>query len=164
MSVAATEYFLALDGIKGESKAVGHVDEIDLEAFGWGEFASGAGGAGGGGGSGKVTIQDVHVVARLNRASPALMLACAQGKHLKDATLTGRRTGPAKQDFLVIRFEDVVITSYNVAGAEADGGSPTDQVSFAFARIRIEYKPQKQDGSLGPAVKAGWDAKLNKAI
>ena len=62
MSVAATEYFLALDGIKGESKAVGHVDEIDLEAFGWGEFAQGGGGApGGGGGAGKVTMQDVHV-------------------------------------------------------------------------------------------------------
>jgi type VI secretion system secreted protein Hcp len=163
--VAATEYFLALDGIKGESKAVGHVDEIDLEAFGWGEFAQGGGSSGGGGGgAGKVTMQDVHVVARLSKASPALMLACAQGKHIKDATLTARRVGPAKQDFLVLRFEDVVITSYNVSGSEADGGPPTDQVSFAFARIRLEYRPQKQDGSLGPAVKAGWDAKQNKAI
>jgi type VI secretion system secreted protein Hcp len=164
MSVAATEYYLALDGIKGESKAVGHVDEIDLEAFGWGEFAQGGGGPGGGGGAGKVTMQDVHVVARLNRASPALMLACAQGKHLKTAVLTARRTGPAKQDFLVLRFEDVVITSYNVSGTEADGGPPTDQVSFAFARIRLEYRPQKQDGSLGPVVKAGWDVNQNKAI
>jgi type VI secretion system secreted protein Hcp len=164
MSVAATEYYLALDGIKGESKAVGHVDEIDLEAFGWGEFAQGGGGPGGGGGAGKVTMQDVHVVARLNRASPALMLACAQGKHLKTAVLTARRTGPAKQDFLVLRFEDVVITSYNVSGTEADGGPPTDQVSFAFARIRLEYRPQKQDGSLGPVVKSGWDVKQNKAI
>jgi type VI secretion system secreted protein Hcp len=164
LSVAATEYFLALDGIKGESKAVGHVDEIDLEAFGWGEFAQAGGGPGGGGGAGKVTMQDVHVVARLSKASPALMLACAQGKHLKEAVLTARRPGPAKQDYLVVRFEDVVITSYNVSGSEAAGGPPTDQVSFAFARIRLEYRPQKQDGSLGPAVKAGWDAKQNKAI
>ena len=165
MSVAATEYFLALDGIKGESKAVGHIDEIDLESFGWGEFAAGGGGGGGGGGgAGKVTMQDVHVVARLSKASPALMLACAQRKHLKTAILTARRAGPAKQDFLVLRFDDVVITSYNVSGSEADGGPPTDQVSFAFARIRLEYRPQKQDGSLGPVVKAGWDAKQNKAI
>jgi len=64
----------------------------------------------------------------------------------------------------VLRFEDVLITSYNLSGSEADGGPPTDQVSFAFARIRLEYRPQKQDGSLGPVVKAGWDAKQNKAI
>jgi len=161
--VAATDYFLALDGIKGESKAVGHVDEIDLEAFSWGESAQGGAG-GGGGGAGKVTMQDAHVVARLSKASPALMLACAQGKHLKTAVVTARRAGPAKQDFLVLRFEDVVITSYNVAGTEADGGPPTDQVSFAFARIRLEYRPQKPDGSLAPVVKAGWDVKQNKAL
>lgn len=40
---------------------------------------------------------------------------------------------------------------------------PQDQVSLNFAKIEVEYKEQKPDGTLGGAVKAGWDLKQNKS-
>ena len=100
----------------------------------------------------------------MSKASPALFLACATGTHVKDAVLTVRRGGATKQDYLVLRFDDVLVTSYHVGGAEEDAGPPTDQVSFTFGRIRVEYRPQKADGSLAAAVKAGWDVKQGKAV
>jgi hypothetical protein len=103
--VAAVVYFLKLDGIQGESKDARHAGEIELESFSWGEANVGAGAAGGGGGgAGKVHVDDLHVVTRTSKASPALFLACASGQHFKQAVLTARRAGKAPQEFLVIRL------------------------------------------------------------
>ena len=39
-----------------------------------------------------------------------------------------------------------------------------DQVSLNYSKIEFEYKEQKADGSLGGAVKAGYDLKANKKV
>ena len=41
---------------------------------------------------------------------------------------------------------------------------PMDSVSLAFSKVRVEYKPQKADGSLDTAIVAGWDVKSNKKL
>ena len=159
--MAADGYFLELDGIPGESQDARHRDEIELESFGWAETH--AAGPGGGAAAGKVAIHDLHFRARVSNASPLLLLACASGRHLKQATLTARKAGAAQQDYFVVTLSDVLVSAYAVAGAEGDL-APVDQVSLSFARIELEYRPQKPDGSLGAPVKAGWDVKANKAL
>ena len=159
----AIDLFLKLDGILGESKDLKHKGEIDLESFTWGETNQSAHAAGGGGGAGKVAMQDFHFVTRVNKASPLLFLACASGKHIKEALLTARKAGKDQQDYLVFKFKDVLISSYQVGGAEA-GELPMEQVSFNFARIDFEYRLQKPDGTLAPAVKAGWDVKKSQKV
>ena len=37
-------------------------------------------------------------------------------------------------------------------------------MSLNFAKIEIEYRPQKADGSLDNPVKAGYDLKQNTAV
>jgi type VI secretion system secreted protein Hcp len=160
--VATMDFFLKLDGIAGESKDVKHKGEIDLESFSWGETNQPAGAAGGGSGAGKVAMQDFHFVTRVNKASPLLFLACATGKHIKDAVLTVRKAGKDQQDYLVFTFKDVVISSYQVGGAEAGAEAPMDDVSFNFGRIDFEFRFQKPDGSLAGPVKAGWDVMKNQ--
>ena len=160
--MAAADYFLKLDGIPGESHDLKHKDEIDLESFSWGETNSAAPGHGAGAGAGKVAMQDFHFTARVNKSSPTLMLACATGKHIKEATLTVRKAGKEQQEYLIIKLRDVLITSYIVGGAEAGDSTPMDQVSFNFGTIQYEYKPQKPDGSLGGSVKVGFDVGKNK--
>ena len=159
--MAATEYFLKIDGIAGESQDARHKGEIDLVSFSWGEAQQAA--AGSGGGAGKVHMQDLHVVMRVNKASPQLMLACASGQHLKSAVLTARKSGAQQQDFLVYTFRDLLVSSYVTSGA-ADQPAPLDQVSFSFGQIVVEYHPQKVDGSLDAAVHAGWDVKTNRRL
>jgi type VI secretion system secreted protein Hcp len=162
--VAVVDYFLKIDGIKGESADVKHKDEIDLEAFSWGETMTAPAPSGGGGGAGKVHLQDFHFTTKVNKASPLLFLACAMGKHIKQAIFTARKAGKSQQEFLIFKFTDLLITSYQVGGAEAGQALPIDSVSFNFAKVEYEYKAQKPDGSLDAAIKAGWDAKLNKKL
>lgn len=163
--MAAVDYFLKIDGIEGESTDAKHKGEIDVESFSWGaaQTVPSPGGGGGGGGAGKVHVQDFHFTARTSKASPRLVLACASGKHVKSATLTARRAGKGQQEFLVYRFTDVLVSAYQTGGAAGDV-VPTDQISLSFAKIELEYRAQKPDGSLEPPVKAGWDVKQAKPI
>jgi type VI secretion system secreted protein Hcp len=57
----------------------------------------------------------------------------------------------------------VLVTAYQTGGAESED-APRDQVSLNFAKLRVEYRPQKADGSFGTAITAGWDAKTNKQL
>ena len=161
--MAAVDYFLKIDGIAGESKDSKHKGEIELESFSWGETQARPGGGGGGGGAGKVQMQDFHFVMSVNKASPKLFLACASGQHIKDATFVARKAGKGQQEFLLYKFTDILISSYQTGGA-GDSMLPMDQVSFNFGRIEMEFRPQKPDGSFGPPEKAGWDVRKNKPV
>jgi type VI secretion system secreted protein Hcp len=159
----AVDYFLKLDGITGESKDSKHKDEIEVASFGWGAtnsttFLSG------GGGAGKVQMQDLSFVKLVDKASPKLLLACSTGQHLKTAILTARKAGEQPQEFLVLRFSDVVVTSYQTGGSAGGEEGPVDSVSLAFGRLEMEYRPQKPDGSLDAPITAGWDVKQSKKV
>ena len=162
--MAEFDYFLKLDGVQGESTDAKHKGEIDVESWSWGETNSAGHAGAGGAGAGKVSVQDFNFVMRFNKASPALLLACASGTHFKSAALTARKAGKQQQDFLVYRFTDVVVSSYQTGGSTDDAEGPLDQVSLGFARIQVEYRPQKADGSLNAPVKVGWDALKNAKV
>ena len=155
----AARAFLKIDGIKGESTDAKHAGEIDVEAFSWGLSHSGSGGVGGGGEAGKVSLSDFSFVTRSTTASPQLVLACASGKHLKEAVFTARRAGAAAVEFLKITFTDVLISSYQESGGD---DVPGDSVSFNFAKIKFEFTPTGAKGTPGARVSAGWDQKANK--
>jgi type VI secretion system secreted protein Hcp len=159
----AVDFFLKLDGIEGESTDSKHAKEIDVDAWSWGESQSAPAAPGGGGGAGKVSFHDFSFVKQIDKASPKLMLACATGKHIKSAKLAVRKAGQGQLDYLTFTFLDVVVSSYQTGGSEASGLAPVDQVSLGYAKIEVEYKAQKPDGSLVVAGQFKYDLKLNKA-
>jgi type VI secretion system secreted protein Hcp len=164
--MAAVDYFLKIDGIEGESRDDGkpsHAKEIELMSWSWGETNMGSHAGGGGGGAGKVSMQDFHFVMRVNKASPKLLLACATGQHIKEATLTCRKAGGDQQEYMTIKFSDLLISSYQTGGSSGDV-IPVDQISFNFSKIEYEYKPQKEDGKLDTGIKAGYDLKKNTKV
>lgn len=161
--MAAVDYFIKFDGIKGESGDAKHKDEIDVESWSWGETHVGAARPSGGAGAGRVSMQDFLFVMSLNKASPSLMKACATGQHIKMATLYGRKAGKDQQDYLTFKFHDVLVSSYQTGGSEQGDVVPTDQVSFNFAKIEVDYKQQKPDGSLVSGGQFKYDLKANKA-
>ena len=151
--MAAVDYFLKIDGIEGESQDKTHKDEIQLDVVLLGRDQRRHHAAGGGGGAGKVQMQDFHFVMNVNKASPKLFLACANGEHIKKATLTARKAGKDQQDYLKVTFSDLLISSYQTSGQADADHLPLDQISFNFAKMEIEYKEQKADGTLGGSVK-----------
>jgi type VI secretion system secreted protein Hcp len=162
--MAVVDYFLKLEGIDGESADHKHKGSIDLESWSWGETQTGTASAGGGGGAGKVSMQDFHFVMKNNKASPKLMLACANGEHIKKAVLTCRKAGKEQQEFMKVTMTDLLVSSYQTGGSNHGDIIPLDQISLNFSTVKFEYKEQKADGTLGGAVEAGWDVKANKKL
>lgn len=160
--MASTDYFMKVEGVKGESTDDKHKDEIDILSFSWGETQHGSHASGGGGGVGKVSMQDLHFTKRIDKASPKLMLACADGTHLKTVEISCRRAGKDQQEYLKYKLSDVLVSSYQVGGSQGEV-VPMEQLSMNFAKIEVEYKAQKADGTLDAPAKAGWDLKANKA-
>lgn len=161
--MAQGDFYLKIDEIEGESKDDKHKNWIDVLSWSWGESNAGAHSMGGGGGAGKVSMQDFNFVMTVNKATPKLMLACATGKHIKDATLVARKAGGKQEMYLTIKMSDVLVSSYQTGGSTGSG-LPTEQLSLNFSKIEYEYRPQKPDGSMDSPVKVGYDIKANKKV
>jgi type VI secretion system secreted protein Hcp len=155
----ASDIFAKLGDIKGESLDDKHKGEIEVLSWSWG-VTNAVTLAGTGAGMGKARFQDFSFTHKIDKASPVLMQACATGVHLKEATITHRKAGKGQQEFLIIKMNDVIITALTDADS-SDGGS-TETVSLAFAKVDIEYKPQKADGSLDAGIHFKYDLKANK--
>ena len=155
----ATDIFARIGNIKGESQDVKHKGEVDVLAWTWGLAQTGSMAYGGGGGAGKVSFQDLTFSHRVDKASPALMLACATGQHLKDATITVRKAGKDQHEYLIVRMPDVLVTGVN---SSVDGSDSSEAVALQFAKVNLEYKPQKPDGSLDAGVHFKYDIKAKK--
>lgn len=154
----ATDYFLKLTDVEGESGQKGHENQIDLLSWSWGETNSGSSAEGGGSGSGKVNMQDFNFAMKINKASPTLFKFCASGTHIKEGTLTCRRAGKEPRPYLTIKFTDCLVSSFQTGGSSGDE-VPTDQISLNFSKIEYSYTPQKADGTLGTAIPAAYDLK-----
>ena len=157
----ATDIFLKIGTIKGESSDEKHKDEIEVLSWSWGVMQSGSMDFGSGGGTGKANFGDLSIMHHLDKASPALMAACATGEHIKDATLVQRKAGKGQQEFLIVKMTDVIITS--VAPGASGSDAPGESIAMQASKYELEYKPQKADGSLDAGVFFKYDIKLNKA-
>lgn len=158
----ASDYFLKIEGIDGESTDDKHKNEIEILSYSWGETQAGTYGAGGGGGAGKVSMNDFSFTMLANKASPKLMLACATGDHIKSAKLTLRKAGGEQQEYMTITFTDLLVSSYQTGGG--GGEIPAESISLNFGKVEFEYKPQKPDGTLDSPIKTGYDLKANKKL
>ena len=153
--------FAKIGAIKGESRDAKHKDEIEVLSWSWGVSQTGTMGHGGGGGAGKASFHDFNFTHHIDKASPVLMKACATGEHIKDATITVRKAGKGQQEYLAITMTDVLVTSVSTS-VIAEGDSTMEGISLAFAKVDLEYKPQKPDGSLDVGVHFKYDLKANK--
>jgi type VI secretion system secreted protein Hcp len=155
----ASDIFAKIGDIKGESLDSKHKDEIEVLSFSWG-VTNPANIKSGGGGAGKATFTDLSFLHNVDKASPNLLTACATGAHLKEATITQRKAGKGQQEYLIIKMNDVIVTG--VALADSSGVAGSETVSMAFAKVDLEYKPQKPDGSLDAGIHFKFDIKANK--
>jgi type VI secretion system secreted protein Hcp len=157
----AVDYFLKLDDCPGESADSKHKGEIDVESWSWGISQGGSFGSGGGGGAGKAVAQDFHFVMKISKATPKLMEACTTGKHIPNGVLTCRKAGGGQQEFLVVKFTDLLVSSIQDGGSGGSDVLPMQQISLNFAEVKYTYKEQNKDGSLGAPAEVGYNFKEN---
>ena len=157
----ALDIFLKLDTVVGESADKIHRKEIDVLFWSWGMLNTGSAHAGGGAGTGKGYVKDLTVTKYVDKSSPALMLGCCSGTHYPRALLTVRKVGGKEPiEYLKIKMEEVFITSISANGAN-NCFRLSEELIFNFAKVRMDYTPQKFDGSKGTAIPFSWDIPSN---
>lgn len=161
--MAQVDYFLKLDGIKGESFDAKHKDEIELVSFSWGVSNPTLVAAGGGGAAGKAQFTDFEVAAPVSLASPKLFLACASGQHIKEGTLVVRKSGEAQVEYLKFKLSDILVSSYQETGNNEED-RPLDVVAFNFAKVEMTYTSYDATGKARAVETASWDLKQGKKI
>jgi type VI secretion system secreted protein Hcp len=131
--------------INGESLDDKHKNEIEVLSWSWGMQGKSA--LGGGGASGKATLRELRIVKKVDKASTALMSALRTNEQIKEATLTLRKTGGSKLEYLKITIQDGRVMALDIDAGDITG-SPTliERVSFSFNKIGVEYVAQGGDG------------------
>jgi type VI secretion system secreted protein Hcp len=94
-------------------------------------------------------------------SSPKLFAACCAGQHFASGTVSMRKaTGESggQAPFLVYTFTDIMVESVQWSGSSGGDDTPSESVSFAFAKCQIDYSKQDEaTGTLSPAGTASWD-------
>ena len=157
----AVDMFIKIGDIKGESTDDKHKGEIDVLSWSWGATQSGTSGHGGGAGSGKVQLQDLTITHYLDKSTTALLKHCCDGTHIDQIILTVRKAGGTALEYLKITCKDVIVSSITTGGS---GGQDrlTENVTFNFAKIKMEYTPQTAKGAGEASLIQGWDQAANK--
>ncbi len=156
----ASDIFAKIGDIKGESLDDKHKDEIEVLSWSWGVSNAGAIKGASGAGARKASFHDLSFTHNIDKASPVLMQSCATGVHLKEATITHRKAGKGQLEFLIVKMSDVIVTS--VTQGDSDKGSHSEVVNLVFAKVDLEYVPQKPDGSADAAIHFKYDILANK--
>jgi type VI secretion system secreted protein Hcp len=156
----AGDMFLLLDGIKGESMDDKHKGEIDIESFSWGLAQTGSGHRGGGSGTGKVDIADISIMKKVDKSSPTLQLACANGKHITKGKLTVRKAGENPLEYFTVDLESILVSSYQISGSNG-GDVPTESIALNFVKVKTEYWTQSDKGAKGENANFSWDVAKN---
>ncbi len=117
--------------------------------------------AGTGGGAGKVNVSDINVMKFTDSSTHNLMMFCANGKHIAKGTLVVRKAGEKQQEYLKVEMTDIIVSSVQVGGADGSDRL-TESLSLNFAKVKFEYAPQKEDGTLGSHLPVTMDLKQMK--
>ena len=160
----ANDAFLKIDGIPGESSDDKHRDWIEIQTLDLSAIQpiSNVTSSAGGASSGRVEHQDLVISKLVDKATPKLFEATNSGKHIKEITIELCRSGGAKQTYLTVKMEQVLLSRFVLSAA---GSFPSEQIHFNYGKITLIYNQQKRsDGIAAGNVTAGWDLTTNKAV
>jgi type VI secretion system secreted protein Hcp len=146
--LAASNFYLKLDDIVGESQDSAHEGEIEILSFSWG-FSVEVPTDRGGGGEGRATLGDLVLVKQPDGTSDALDEAAAAGTVIPEARFSVR-TGTAASDYLVITLEDVVVTSVTRSDDPAD--IPQEDITLNFEKIEWDSERELSCDGAGSAL------------
>jgi len=153
----AIEYHLDVKGIKGESAATKHMEQIEVLSWSWGA-SNPTTIVGSGMSAGKVSMSDLTITKNVDKSSPKLLELCVTGKTVDEVTLycsklTGQKT---PEDYLTIKLTEAYVSSHQVSGA---WGEDVGRESFtlSYAKIHYDYKAQDKSGKLISAGTVEYD-------
>lgn len=147
--------------VKGESLAKGMEDWIEVFSFSWGASnPTTVGTTSGGLSAGKAALSSFNVMKKQETSSTNLFARCCAGQHYDKAVVEMRKASGldgGQKTFMKYTFEHVFVESIQWSGSTGGDDTPTESVSFAFAKVSMEYSKQDMKGNMSSAGNASWD-------
>lgn len=146
----ATNMYLQLDGIKGESVDVNHKDWIEILSLSHG-FTQPVTPVRASSGSTveRCNHSDIAVTKYVDKATDAILNRIWSGKQIPKAVIECFRADgqnkPVK--YLEIDLEQVVISNYNISAGQ--GSLPMENISLAYGKVTYKYMQYDITGKPG---------------
>jgi type VI secretion system secreted protein Hcp len=159
----AADYYLQLDGIKGESTDSKHQGWIECTMVHWEikQPKSATASTGGGHTAERAELTEINISKLIDLASPMLAQICACGKTIPKAKLEMLRADgngePIK--YFEVELENVLIGHLAPSFA---GDFPTETLGLKFSKVRWKYTQQKIAGGSAGNTAGGWDLATNR--
>ncbi|HAO22755.1 MAG TPA: type VI secretion system tube protein Hcp [Desulfobacteraceae bacterium] len=146
----ATNMYLQLDGIKGESVDLNHKDWIEILSFSHG-FTQPVTPVRASSGSTveRCNHSDISVSKYVDKATDAILKHIWSGKQISKAVLEFFRADgqnkPVK--YIEVELANVVISNYNMSGGQ--GSLPMENISLSYGKVTYRYTQYDVLGKAG---------------
>ncbi len=157
----ASDIFIRIDGIEGESTDEQHPGWIEVFNYKLAlrqrisSTASSAGGAT----AERADFKPFHFKRPIDKASPKLAIACADGTHIDQVLVEVCRAGGERLKYMTYRMRNCIIKKTLTVGG---GDFPVESVDIDYGQIEWAYTQQNRSGggALGQ-VATGWNREKN---
>ncbi|MCC6072395.1 Hcp family type VI secretion system effector [Massilia sp. GCM10020059] len=159
----ASDLYLQIDGIKGESYDAGHMGWIEVDTVSWAvtQPKSATASTGGGHTAERCEMTEISFTKAADLASPILLQMCAGGKTIPKARFEFMRADGADSiKYYEIELENVLIA--HVAPSLGAGALVSESVGLKFSKVGWKYTQQKVGGGTAGNTAGGWDLASNR--
>jgi type VI secretion system secreted protein Hcp len=134
--------------LKGESKSIGHVDDIHVQSWMWGVSSTAA--VGSVQANSRRSYTALTVFKTIDLATTALMSALVTNDEIKEARLTMRKSGGDPLDYFTIKLAGARLEQ--VTHEVSATGEARERLDIVFTKVDVEYKQQDTAGRLATNV------------
>lgn len=160
----ASDYYLQLDGIKGESSDSNHEGWIECNSITWSisQPKSATASTGGGHTAERAELSEINISKLVDLSSPILAQTCACGKTISKAKLEMQRADGAGEPikYFELELENVLIG--HIAPEFNGGDLPVENLGLKFSRVKWKYTKQKVAGGTSGNTAGGWNMATNR--
>jgi type VI secretion system secreted protein Hcp len=145
--MAATNVYLKLDDINGESLDKDHQNWIEVDSFSWGVDNPSSFAIGQGGQATQAHIASLTINKHCDASSVTLFKACTTGRHINKGTLSCLKLdGDSRVEYLKVELDDIMVSGLQWSGS---GGEHLvhEHCSLVFAKFKQSYTLQQDTGA-----------------
>lgn len=154
----ATDFFLTIDGVRGDSKDAAYPNAIIVKSWSYGatspvDFTTKQA-------LGQAQLSDLSITKGLDRSSPTLIQMLVQNKTAKTVELTCRKAGDGQKPYFKITLKSARVRSIKTQ-VLSESEEPVEVVTFSYQRINWSVKTQDDRGGMSGAAEFEHDLTRN---
>lgn len=160
----ATDIYVQIDGIMGESADAQHQGWIEVIQADWGVIQpmSATASTAGGHTAERAEFDELTFIKLADLSSPILLQTCSTGRTLPKARIEFMRADGRGEriKYFEVELENVLLG--HVRAAIQPGHILAESVGLKFSKVKWKYSRQRISGGAGGNTTGGWDLASNR--